>query len=240
MVGTVRHTPRLGPVSPPALPPALAGPFAAVLLDLDGTLVDSIGSVERSWRQWCGEFGVDPHRLVGFHGVTAENLIAELLPAGQRERAFARIREIEVADVEGIALLPGADRLLAALTAGGVPTAVVTSGTEDLARARIRASGLAHPGVLVTASDVERGKPFPDPWLLGARHLGVAPADCLVVEDAVAGLRAARAAGCGGLLAVATTMARDELAAEADLVLPALDALEVEASSGLVRVTGWA
>ena len=104
-------------------------PFAGVLLDLDGTLIDSIAAVERSWVRWCGEYGVDPVQLLGFHGMPAKGVIATLLPEDQRAAAFDRIRDIEVADVDGIVVLPGAADLLAALAAGGVPTAIVTSGT---------------------------------------------------------------------------------------------------------------
>ena len=212
-------------------------PFAGVLLDLDGTLIDSIAAVERSWVRWCGEYGVDPVRLLGFHGMPAKGVIATLLPEDLRDAAFERIRDIEVADVDGIVVLPGAAVLLAALAAGGVPTAIVTSGTTDLAEARLAATGLTHPPVVVTASDVERGKPWPDPWLVGARRLGVDPADCLVVEDAVAGLRAARAAGCRARVAVLGTTAREELEPEADVVVPDLTYLTVAVEGGRVSVT---
>ncbi len=221
------------------VPPALAGPFVGVLLDMDGTLIDSIASVERSWLRWCREHEVDPARLAGFHGVTARNLIAELLPAPRREAAYARIVDLEVDDVDGTTVLPGAAELLGALRAARVPTAIVTSSSTPLAEARLRATGLPHPPVVVTADDVARGKPWPDPWLLGAERLGVSPGHCLVVEDAVAGLRAARAAGCGGLVAVASTMQRAELEPESDLVVRDLAALRVEALDGSVRVLGW-
>ena len=228
------------PPVPSSAAPA-PGPFDAsfggVLLDLDGTLIDSIPAVVRSWLRWCEEYDVDPVRLTGFHGVTASNVIAELLPEERRADAFARIREIEVNDVEGIVLLPGAAELLAVLADAGVPTSIVTSGTTDLAEARLVATGLVRPAALVTASDVERGKPWPDPWLEGARRIGVDPADCLVVEDAVAGLRAARAAGCRALVAVLGTSTREELEPEADLVLPDLTSLAVAVEGGRVRVT---
>ncbi len=210
--------------------------FGAVLLDLDGTLIDSIAAVERSWVRWCGEYGIDPVRLLGFHGMPAKGVIATLLPEAERTAAFERIRDLEVADVDGIVVLPGAAALLAALAGGAVPTAIVTSGTTDLAEARLAATGLTHPPVVVTASDVERGKPWPDPWLEGARRLGVDPADCLVVEDAVAGLRAARAAGCRALVAVLGTTDREALEPEADLVIPALTSLAIAVEGGRVRV----
>jgi sugar-phosphatase len=219
-------------------PEPFAEPFAGVLLDMDGTLIDSIASVERSWIRWCTEYGVDPSRLRGFHGVTAANVIAQLLPEEQRAAAFDRILAIEVADVDGIVVLPGAAELLGALARAGVPTAIVTSGTRDLAEARIAATRLPHPPVVVTASDVTRGKPWPDPWLEGARRLGVEPAQCLVLEDAVAGLRAARDAGCRALVGVLGTTPHDELAAVADLVVPDVGHLATSVEGSRLRVLG--
>lgn len=227
------------PLRPSASPVApFDEPFAGVLLDLDGTLIDSIAAVERSWIRWCGEYGVDPARLLGFHGIPAAGVIAGLLPQERRGEAFDRIRQIEVADVEGIVVLPGAAALLATLADGGVPTAIVTSGTSDLAQARIAATGLTHPSVVVTASETERGKPWPDPFLEGARRLGVDPARCLVVEDAAAGLRAARAAGCRGLVAVLGTTPREELEPLADLVVPDLTHVATSVEGGRVWVGG--
>ena len=228
--------PALASTAPVASP--FDTPFAGVLLDMDGTLIDSIAAVERSWIRWCEEFGVDPLRLRGFHGVPAANVIAQLLPDERRAEGFDRILEIEVDDVEGIVVLPGAADLLGALSDGAVPTAVVTSGTRDLAEARIAATRLPHPPVVVTASDVTRGKPWPDPWLEGARRLGVDPAECVVVEDSVAGLRAARDAGCRALVAVLGTSAREELEAVADLVVPDVGHLVVTVEGGRARLAG--
>jgi sugar-phosphatase len=220
----------------PTAPAALAEPFRGVLLDLDGTLVDSIPAVVRSWLRWCEEYGIDPERLRGAHGVPADTLIERLLPEDQRRAAHDRIVELEVADVDGIEVLPGATDLLTRLARAGVPTAIVTSCSAPLARARLRATGLPHPEVVVTASDVERGKPWPDPWLLGARRIGVEPGACLVVEDSVAGLRAARAAGCRGLAAVTSTTPREELEEHAHLVVRDVGGLPLEVAGGLVRV----
>ena len=221
---------------PAAAPDPFDAPFDGVLLDLDGTLIDSIPAVERSWLRWCEEFGVDPYRLVGLHGVTAASVIATVLPEDRRDAAHVRIREIEVADVDGILVLPGAAELLRELADGAVPTAIVTSGTQDLAEARIAATGLRHPPVVVTASDVERGKPWPDPWLEGARRLEVDASRCLVVEDSVAGLRAARAAGCGALVAVTTPSTAADLAPHADLVLDDVSQLSRVVEHGRLRV----
>lgn len=224
-------------MAPTSLPAVFAEPFAGVLLDLDGTLVDSIAAVERNWSTWSEEYGVDPRRLRTFHGVTARGVIAQLLPEDRHDEAYERILELEVNDVDGIEVLPGAAELLTRLDAAGVPTAIVTSGGRPLAEARLRATGLPHPPVVVTADDVTRGKPHPDPWLLGAERLRVDPADCLVVEDAPAGLTAARAAGCRALVAVATTMGPAELGG-ADLVVTDLTALRVEAVDRTCRITG--
>ncbi|MGQ7295568.1 HAD-IA family hydrolase [Quadrisphaera sp. KR29] len=176
--------------------------FEAVLFDMDGTLIDSGPVVVRSWYRWAAEEGVDPARLAGMHGIPSAQIVERLLPPDRWASATQRIDDIEVADTDGIVVLPGARDALAALPAPRA--AIATSCTRPLATARIGATGLPAPAVVVTASDVERGKPDPAPYLLAARRLGVDPARCLVVEDAPAGIAAGRAAGCA-TLAVATT-----------------------------------
>lgn len=201
--------------------------FAAVIFDMDGTLIDSTPAVNRSWTTWATEFGVTREQLDGNHGVPAAAIAAKVLPADRVAEAVARIAALELADVEGVVPLPGAVRAMAELA--GVPHAIATSSTAPLAAARLAASELAPPDVLVTADDVERGKPAPDPFLLAARRLGVDPGDCLVVEDAPQGLVAARAAGCT-TLAVITTTPRDELSADA--IVPDLGAVRWQPRDG--------
>ncbi|MDF2091421.1 HAD-IA family hydrolase [Knoellia sp. 3-2P3] len=201
---------------PSPLGPLDGRSFAAVVFDMDGTLIDSTSVVVRSWVRWAQEHDVDPRRLRGFHGVPAAAIVAELLPRHRHDAAVARITELELADTDGIEVLPGAAEALAALAPDH--SAIATSCTAPLAAARIEASGLVAPRVMVTADDVERGKPHPDPFLLAAQRLGVDPAQCLVVEDAPGGLAAARSAGCA-TLAVVTTTARDELVGAADAVV---------------------
>lgn len=167
--------------------------FAAVIFDMDGTLIDSIPVVIRSWLQWAQEHEVEPGRLAGFHGVPAAAVVATLLPHERHATALHRINELELADTEGITVLAGAAEALAAL--GPDRCAIATSCSAPLAAVRIGATGLRVPHVVVTADDVERGKPHPDPFLLAAERLGVDPAGCLVFEDAPAGVQAARAAG---------------------------------------------
>ena len=213
--------------------------FAAVLFDMDGTLIDSIPVVVRSWLRWAEEEGVDPHRLTGFHGVPARGVAAALLPPERVDAAVERIEAIEIADTEGITILPGTLDALAALRAAGPDgrdlAAIATSCTAPLAAARIAATGLPAPAVVVTASDVAQGRPHPDPFLLAAQRLGVDPRECLVVEDAPGGLEAARAAGCATLAVSTTTAAADLIA---DAVVDDLGAVRFRVESGRVRLTG--
>ncbi len=207
--------------------------FAAVLFDMDGTLVDSTAAIARCWTTWATEHGITAEALVaaGGHGRPAAEVVRELVAAEHLEQAAARITELEVADVDGVVQLPGVPQLLASVPTG--LWAVVTSCSRPLADARRRAAGLPEPAALVTYDDVARGKPDPECFLLGAHRLGVDPADCLVVEDAPAGLAAARAAGCA-TLAVRTTHPDGPL--EADAVVELLSHVRASADAGGVRV----
>ena len=177
----------------------------AILFDMDGILISSIGSVERSWTKWAGMRGVDAaETLETAHGRRAVETIAMLRPDLDVEAELKVIEEIEVEDNEGLTVLPGVKELLAALPRDR--WTVVTSATERLARIRLAAGGIQVPGHLVTAERVTRGKPLPEPFLAGAALLGVAPADCVVFEDSASGVEAGRAAGC---TVVATTFSHE-------------------------------
>jgi sugar-phosphatase len=210
--------------------------FAAVLFDMDGTLVDSIGSVERSWVRFSEEYGVDPALLMGFHGVPARGVLEVLMPDVDQDVAFARIESLEVEDVDGVVALPGAADSLKTLAAQGIPIAIVTSARRPLFAARVAASGLRAPAAVVTADDVPLGKPAPDPYLAAADALGVDPTDCLVIEDAVSGIRSGVAAGCA-TLAVGSTTPREELEAVADAVVTDLSAVTFVIEAGRVSVS---
>jgi sugar-phosphatase len=206
----------------------------ALLFDLDGTLVDSTPAVVRSWTAWAIERGITEAQFaaVQTYGRTSRSIGADLVPADQVDSADARIQELELADLTGVTALPGAAQLLARLDPAR--WAIVTSGVRRLATARLAAAGLPTPRVLVSADDVRHGKPDPEPYLAGAAGLGVAPARCVVVEDAPAGLTAARAAGMA-TVAVAGTHRPEEL--KADLVLPNLAHRSVTGTSRLVLGT---
>ncbi|MEU1052910.1 HAD family hydrolase [Streptomyces sp. NPDC005876] len=206
----------------------------ALLFDNDGTLVSSLESVDRCWSRWAGEYGITAEEFgkVELHGRPAAEIAADLLPAEVVPEAVARIEDLEVEDVPngGVRLLPGTRALLDALPADR--WAVVTSATRRLAEARLAAVGIL-PKTLIAADDITRGKPDPEPYLLGARALGVDPADCVVFEDAPAGLRSGRAAGMR-TVALATTHRAAGL--DADLVVEDLSALSVQVTDEGVEI----
>ena len=166
--------------------------LTAILSDLDGVLVDSHASIMRAWRWWGAQHGVESEAIEGVqHGRPSGEIIALLKPgldAAAQSRAID-LRQAE--DVDDVIALPGAHDLFA----GSDPVAIVTSCTVPLATARLGAVGLAVPEVLVTPERLSRGKPDPEGYLLAARELGAAPAGCVVLEDAPAGVEAGRAAG---------------------------------------------
>ncbi|WP_017545803.1 HAD family hydrolase [Nocardiopsis prasina] len=181
----------------------------AVLFDIDGTLVDSTGAVERTWRLWGEAHGIDPDEILAVsHGRRSEDTIAMFLPQDQVADATAELEELELADLDGVTALPATRELLTALPAER--WAAVTSGSRRLMRTRLEAAGLPVPEVLVTADDVTEGKPHPQGYLRAAARLGFDPARCLVVEDAPAGVRAGLASG-PAVLAVATSHSRTDL-----------------------------
>lgn len=206
------------------------------LFDLDGTLVDSLPVVERSWQFWAESYGVDPQAVLDFiHGKQAITTLRHFMPGkseAEIQAEFLRLEQIEANDLDGIRALPGAVALLQQLDAQSVPWAIVTSGSIPVAHARHRAAGLPTPAVFVTAEQVKRGKPQPDAYLLGAEQLGLPPQACLVVEDAQAGVQSGLAAGCH-VAAVNVPPETPELL-EVDFVLSTLASLRVEK-----QADGW-
>lgn len=172
-----------------------------VLFDMDGILISSLGSVERSWTKWARMRGIDPAYAISIaHGCRAIETIAKLRPDLESEAELKTIEDIEIEDNEGLTVLPGVLELLRALPRNR--WTVVTSATERLARVRLAAGGIPVPERLVTADQVTRGKPHPEPFRAGAALLGFRPEECIVFEDSSSGAQAGRAAGC---TVVATT-----------------------------------
>ncbi len=184
---------------------------SALLFDLDGVLIDSTPAVSRVWRQWAVERGFDPDLVVHkAHGRPSRTTLGELLPDADIDLEDREVERREMSDVDGIVLLPGTQRLLAALPAER--WTIATSCTRPLAQVRLRAAGLPVPEKMITSSDVKAGKPDPEPYLKAAAALGFAASDCVVVEDAPAGVRAGKAAGAR-VIAVLTTVSQRELEA---------------------------
>jgi sugar-phosphatase len=197
---------------------------AAVLFDLDGVLVDYTRSVERQWRLWAREQGVDEEKVVAVgHGVRAIEVIRISAPHLDAEVEVRKLESREANDRDGVAVMPGAVDLVRSIPDGR--WCVVTSGTRHLATTRLQLAGIPLPKIMVTAGDVVNGKPHPEPYLKGAELLGVNPAECLVIEDAPAGIRSAHA---GGMKVIAMTSTYPAAAlGEADAVVDKLKQIQI-------------
>jgi len=192
-----------------------------LLIDMDGVLVDSTAAIARVWARWAARHNMDPVYVTAFaHGRTSRASIKDLLPHETPEVHLEEdlwMLRAEIEDVADVVALPGARELLSAVPSA--QRAVVTSAARNLAEVRLRAAGvwdLVHH--LVTSSDIQNGKPHPEPYLKGAATLQLPPADCVVIEDAASGTRAGKAAGAR-VLAIRTTSTDAELlAAGADWI----------------------
>ena len=205
----------------------------AILFDIDGTLVDSTPAVERTWRAWARSRGFDAEKiLASSHGRRTEDTLADFLPAHQIPQAARELLDLETADLEGVVALPGARELLTALPPR--QWAAVTSGGCELMRRRLDVAGLPVPEVLISAEDVQAGKPDPEGYHLAAARLGANPHRCLVLEDAPAGVEAGRRAG-GQVLAVATSHTPAQLAGRAQVIQ---DLRQLQVSSGATVFRG--
>ncbi|QSR42464.1 HAD-IA family hydrolase [Aeromonas dhakensis] len=167
----------------------------ALLLDMDGTLVHSTGEVETVWRLWCRRHRLDPEPVLAMcHGVRSREVIRTLAPQLDLAQEVALLDDLEIHHTGQAEAFAGARTLLASMPVER--WALVTSASQRVARHRLRSAGLPLPALLVGAEDVEYGKPDPEPYLLAAERLGLAAADCLVFEDAPAGISSALRAGC--------------------------------------------
>jgi len=193
-----------------------------ILFDLDGVLIDSTAGVTRVWNDWAIRHGMDPDATAHTaHGCRAIDTVRLLAPKLDAEAELLDLERREIAESYDVAVFSGAAGLLLSLPPRR--WAIVTSGTRDLARHRLEVAGLPIPELMITGSDIEHGKPDPEPYLRGAALLGLAPAQCVAVEDAPSGVRSGLAAGMP-VLAVPTTYPVGELSS-ATALLPALAAL---------------
>jgi sugar-phosphatase len=206
----------------------------ALLFDLDGVLIDSTPAVTRVWGRWATEHGLDPQTVANVaHGRPSRFTIAELLPGADIAAEDRIVERWEMEDTDGVVFLPGTQRLLESLPRDR--WTIATSCTRPLAEVRLHAAGLRIPEKIVTSSEVTHGKPHPEPYLKAAAKLGFSAADCIVVEDAPAGVRAGKAAGAR-VIGFPTTMDAALLKeAGADWILENCSAITVlSADGGLV------
>ncbi len=207
----------------------------AILFDLDGVLVDSTACIERHWTRWATRHGLEPAQVIrAAHGRPTVETIREVAPHLSAEEETARMEAGEADDTDGVVAFEGAAELLGSLPAG--TWAVATSGTRHIASSRLAQTGLPVPAVLITADDIRRGKPDPEPYLLAAKGLGLAVSDCVVVEDAPSGVASARAAGAR-VVAVTTSHKAGEVAAADAIVREVGDVRVVlNANGGGLRI----
>jgi mannitol-1-/sugar-/sorbitol-6-phosphatase len=208
---------------------------SAILFDLDGVLADSTKSVGRGWRRWAAENGVAPEKVEAImHGRRTVEIVRTVAPHLDAEAEANRIerRGVDEDDRDGVVVMPGAAELLQLLPLDR--WAVVTSGTRLVATSRLRLTGLPMPAVLVPADDVVQGKPHPEPYLKAALLLAVTPEECLVIEDAPAGIRSAHA-GRMKAIGITSTFPASELK-EADAVIHSMSQIRVSTQDGRLRV----
>ncbi len=195
-----------------------------LLFDMDGVLISSLGSVERSWQIWAERHGLDVRETIKTaHGMRAIEAVRMLKPDANHDAELKVIEDLEVGDNDGLEVLEGVMSILQS-----VPQkfwTIVTSATERLARARLAFAGIPVPRHIVTADMVANGKPHPEPYRKGAKILGVAPADCVVIEDSTSGAKAGHAAGCK-VLATTFSHSIGQLAA-ADWIVESLARVKI-------------
>lgn len=202
---------------------------SAILFDLDGVLVDSTPAVERVWRGWAAEHGLDPEFVMQWaHGRRSFETIRRVAPYIDAARENVKVERREIEDLEGVRIIPGAAELIASIPPGH--WTIVTSATKELACARLGHVGLPLPEDAITAEKVQNGKPDPEPYLKGAMQLGFPPASCIVIEDTAAGIASAKNAGMQ-TIALTTTYPAHELR-EADVIVRSCADIRVEVKAG--------
>jgi len=209
-----------------------------VLFDMDGVLISSIGSVNRCWRRWAAHYGVpNAEEFEISHGTRAVDVMYGLRPDFTPEQIVEGLRlieDMEIEDVADLTVLPGVLELLHSLPADR--WTIVTSATRRLMVARLKVAGLPQPERMITGNDVVKGKPDPEPYISGARILGFAPEECVVVEDAPSGVGSGVAAGSRVLGVLGTHSAEELYKAGAEWVVASLEGVKVTAGEGGLRL----
>ena len=204
-----------------------------LLFDMDGVLISSIGSVERCWRRWAKMYDIpDAENYNVPHGMRAIDIVKMLRPDIDPQSGLRAIEDMEITDTSDLRVLPGVKAMLRALPPER--WAIVTSCTKRLLLGRLAAAGLPVPTRIISGDMVERGKPDPEPYRRGAELLGLAPRNCVVVEDAPSGVGAGVAAGCRVLAVLGTHSAADLMAA--DWVAESLDEVMVVTREGVLEL----
>jgi sugar-phosphatase len=205
----------------------------AILFDLDGVLVDSAERVEKTWREWATRHRLDPEHVIAMaHGRRTIETVRLVAPELSSDAELAVLAESEATKSDGIYEITGARELLQFLPAR--QWGVVTSGIRSVAEFRLRHTGLPAPAVMICADEIARGKPDPEGYLTAAARLGYSAADCIVIEDAPAGIESAQAAGMR-TLAIATTYPPERLSG-ADAVIARLADLSVEHAGDEIQI----
>lgn len=204
-----------------------------ILFDMDGVLVSSLGSVERTWEKWAQSRGIDPALAIQMaHGCRAIETVRRLRPDLDAQRELEWLEQAEIDDKAGLEMLAGVRPILEAIPA--TRWAVVTSATEKIAVSRLAHGGIPAPSHLVSAENVTHGKPHPEPYRKGAALLGFDPADCLVIEDSASGAAAGHAAGCP-VLATLHSHSVESLR-HADWIVESLEDVHVQLAGDLIEV----
>jgi mannitol-1-/sugar-/sorbitol-6-phosphatase len=199
----------------------------ALLFDMDGVLINSIPAVERVWSRWAAERGFNVQEVLRHaHGRPSIATLRDLLPDADHEAENRIVEQAEIDDVADIVPLPGVKELLAALPHDR--WAIVTSCTRPLAEVRIRAAGLPTPELFITANEIMHGKPNAEPYLKGAAGLGFSPQECIVVEDALAGIASGKNAGARVIAFTTTASITDLVAAKPDWLLKDCSAIQLD------------
>jgi mannitol-1-/sugar-/sorbitol-6-phosphatase len=195
-----------------------------LLFDMDGVLISSLGSVERSWQTWAESKGLDARETIKTaHGMRAFETVRKLMPDGDHAAELKVVEDLEMEDIADLQVLEGVVSILQLLPQKY--WTIVTSATERLARRRLAVAGIPLPARIITADMVANGKPHPEPYRRGAEILGLATEDCLVIEDSTSGAKAGHAAGCK-VLATTFSHTIDELAA-ADWIVESLGKVKI-------------